>query len=83
MENLNDLKTGSGIVVKEDRKSVAVYKNEHGAVVKLSAKCKHAGCAVRWNEKEKTWDCPCHGSRYKTDGTVFKGPAKENLDKIS
>ena len=53
-----------------------------GKIDKLSPVCRHLGCIVDFNQKDKTWDCPCHGSRYKADGTVFRGPSKKNLDKI-
>lgn len=75
------LKDGEGTVLTLDSKKVAVYKSA-GKINKLSPVCKHLGCIVDFNTKEKTWDCPCHGSRYKANGTVFKGPATKNLDKI-
>jgi Rieske Fe-S protein len=53
-----------------------------GELVALSRKCKHLGCGVGWNASLSTWDCPCHGSRYDAHGTVIRGPAKQNLDRI-
>jgi Rieske Fe-S protein len=58
---------------------VAVYRDAHGAVTKKSAICTHMGCHVGWNDAEQTWDCPCHGSRFKTDGAVIAGPAETPL----
>lgn len=51
-------------------------------VHKLSKVCPHLGCIVAWNSTEQTWDCPCHGSRFKADGTVYQGPANSNLSPI-
>ena len=79
-KTVDSLKDGDGAVLTLDGKKVAVYKSA-GKVNKLSPICKHLGCIVDFNSKEKTWDCPCHGSRYKADGTVFKGPSKKNLEK--
>jgi Rieske Fe-S protein len=58
---------------------LAVYRDERGATVKRSAVCTHMGCIVAWNEAERTWDCPCHGSRFKPDGAVIAGPAEAPL----
>jgi Rieske Fe-S protein len=58
---------------------VAAYRNQDGAVTLRSATCTHMGCLVRWNPTENTWDCPCHGSRFKPDGTVISGPAESPL----
>jgi glycine/D-amino acid oxidase-like deaminating enzyme/nitrite reductase/ring-hydroxylating ferredoxin subunit len=70
---------GSGRVVDVGGKPVAVYRDENGATTERSAICTHMGCAVDWNEAERTWDCPCHGSRFKPDGSVISGPAETPL----
>ena len=57
----------------------AEYRDDSGKLTKLSAICPHLGCIVEWNSAEKTWDCPCHGSRYAADGHVVNGPAKDGL----
>ncbi len=83
MDENQKIMPGEGYVVTVEGRPVAAYKDENGVLIKLSAICKHRGCTVGWNKKDKTWDCPCHGSRYRADGTVFHGPAKENLDRIA
>ena len=60
-------------------RKIAVYRDERGDIHRLSAVCTHLYCIVRWNDTEKTWDCPCHGSRFATDGTVIQGPASTSL----
>ena len=81
-KTISSLKNGEGAILVVEGKKVAVYKSIGGKIDKLSPVCRHLGCIVDFNQKDKTWDCPCHGSRYKTDGTVFRGPSKKNLDKI-
>lgn len=76
------LKPGEGAIVEVNGKKIAAYKNNKNELIQLSPVCTHLGCIVGWNGKEKTWDCPCHGSRYEADGTVKNGPAKKNLKKI-
>jgi Rieske Fe-S protein len=74
-----DLKNGEGGVFEIEETKVAAYRDEKGTLITLSAKCMHRGCTVAFNKKDKTWDCPCHGSKYKYDGTVIHGPATKNL----
>lgn len=62
-----------------ERQPVAVYRDEEGVLHERSAICPHLGCVVDWNPGEKTWDCPCHGSRYHRDGHVVNGPANRGL----
>jgi Rieske Fe-S protein len=73
---------GGGKVVNVDGQRVAVHRKDNGDVVKVSAVCTHMGCIVRWNGAERTWDCPCHGSRFTPDGLVLGGPAEAPLEKI-
>jgi nucleotide-binding universal stress UspA family protein/nitrite reductase/ring-hydroxylating ferredoxin subunit len=77
---LEDLAPGHGGVVDVNGKKVAVYVDSDGTVHSLSPRCAHMGCTVDWNDADKTWDCPCHGSRYRFDGTVIHGPATRGLD---
>lgn len=78
---LEDLKPGHGGVVRADGRRVAAYRDEDGRIHALSPRCTHMGCTVDWNDADKTWDCPCHGSRYGYDGEVIQGPAKNALPK--
>ena len=73
---------GAGRIVEMNGSKAAVYRGSRGEVTKVSAICTHMGCVVDWNEAEKTWDCPCHGSRFKVDGSVVAGPAESPLAKI-
>lgn len=74
-----EVERGAGRVIRRGLTKVAVYKDEDGALHELSAICRHLGCVVDWNTLEKTWDCPCHGSRYDAYGKVINGPANEDL----
>jgi Rieske Fe-S protein len=82
-ENFPDLLEGEGQVIELDGEKVAVCKLEDGARHAVSATCTHMGCIVTWNSAEKSWDCPCHGSRFNYDGTVIQGPANKDLEKVS
>jgi Rieske Fe-S protein len=74
------LERGEGRVVRAGLGQAAVYKDEQGRVHSLSARCTHLGCIVNWNTADKTWDCPCHGSRFSHTGEVVKGPAVKPLE---
>lgn len=73
---------GSGALVREGLKKVAVYKDEQGTLHRMSPVCPHVGCIVQWNDVEKSWDCPCHGSRFDCYGKVLNGPAKSDLAEL-
>jgi glycine/D-amino acid oxidase-like deaminating enzyme/nitrite reductase/ring-hydroxylating ferredoxin subunit len=74
------LAPGDGAVVGDGLAQRAVYRDEGGNLKSLSARCTHLGCIVRFNGAEKTWDCPCHGSRFSLDGSVIEGPAVHPLE---
>lgn len=76
-----DLAVGEGRIIKQDGEKLAVYRDERGVVHALSAICTHQGCQVAFNAVERSWDCPCHGSRFDVDGTVLDGPAMKPLEK--
>jgi glycine/D-amino acid oxidase-like deaminating enzyme/nitrite reductase/ring-hydroxylating ferredoxin subunit len=75
------LSPGEGAVVGSGLGQHAVYRDESGALQRLSARCTHLGCIVRFNGAERTWDCPCHGSRFALDGSVIEGPAVRGLER--
>jgi Rieske Fe-S protein len=69
----------SGAVVQRGLSKVAAYRDEKGELHEMTAVCPHLGCIVQWNGSEKTWDCPCHGSRFDKTGKVVNGPANVDL----
>jgi glycine/D-amino acid oxidase-like deaminating enzyme len=73
----------SGAVVRRGAVKIAVYRDATGALHERSAICPHLGCVVAWNPAEKTWDCPCHGSRFDKFGTVINGPANVGLTRVT
>lgn len=75
----DEIKAGEGAVVGWGVNKVAAYRDEQGVLHRRSALCTHLGCVVAWNGSEKTWDCPCHGSRYDAHGRVISGPAPSDL----
>ena len=79
--SLRAVKRGEGKILDRDGTKVAAYRDQAGAVTLRSAICTHMGCTVGWNTAERTWDCPCHGSRFKPTGDVISGPAEAPLCK--
>jgi Rieske Fe-S protein len=75
-----ELTPGRGRVLQTDEGKLAVYRDDAGELRAISPTCTHLGCVVEFNEPERTWDCPCHGSRFSTDGTVIRGPAHKPLE---
>jgi glycine/D-amino acid oxidase-like deaminating enzyme/nitrite reductase/ring-hydroxylating ferredoxin subunit len=75
----DEIQPGHGAVVRHGLKKMAVYRDEAGALHRASAVCPHLGCIIHWNSLERTWDCPCHGSRFGVDGKVLNGPAMGGL----
>lgn len=82
-DELTALARNSGMILSLSGKKVAAFRDQDGNVTLLSPVCTHLKCIVAWNEAEQTWDCPCHGSRFRATGEVLAGPAEENLEKIS
>ena len=74
---------GAGIVIERGIKKIASYRDESGALIERSAVCPHMGCIVHWNSTERSWDCPCHGSRFDCEGRVIHGPAISDLSLVS
>jgi glycine/D-amino acid oxidase-like deaminating enzyme/nitrite reductase/ring-hydroxylating ferredoxin subunit len=77
--SVEDLRPGMGAIVDVDGDAVAAYRDPEGKLHAVSATCTHMGCKVAFNTAERTWDCPCHGSRFSTDGRVLEGPAVQDL----
>jgi glycine/D-amino acid oxidase-like deaminating enzyme/nitrite reductase/ring-hydroxylating ferredoxin subunit len=75
----DEVRPGQGAIVRRGLKKFAVYRDERGTLHRRSAVCPHLGCIVQWNSLEGSWDCPCHGSRFGTDGAVMNGPALGGL----
>jgi len=77
-----DLRPGEGAVIETDGQKVAAYLHYDGTTYALSARCTHMGCIVDWNSRARTWDCPCHGSRFEYTGTIINGPAARPLPPV-
>lgn len=71
----------SGGIVELDGATMAVYRDPDGGIHAVSPTCAHLGCSLGWNAAERTWDCPCHGSRYDVDGHVIQGPSVRDLER--
>lgn len=78
-----DVEVGEGVHVTVNGKKCGAYRDENGTLHVVDTTCSHLGCEVEWNEGEKSWDCPCHGSRFSNDGNVLEGPAEKPLNKIN
>ena len=81
-KSLRAVKRGHGSIIKHDGQKVAAYRAPDGVLTMVSATCTHMGCIVGWNDAERTWDCPCHGSRFTPQGAVISGPAEKPLPEI-
>jgi glycine/D-amino acid oxidase-like deaminating enzyme/nitrite reductase/ring-hydroxylating ferredoxin subunit len=79
VDSAREIPAGSGAVLRRGMAKVAAYRDEGGKLHECSAVCPHLGCIVDWNDAEKTWDCPCHGSRFEARGKVLNGPANTGL----
>ena len=79
--SLEELEPGEGDIVELDGEKVAGHRREDGTLVAVSPTCTHLGCQVNWNRAERSWDCPCHGSRFAPDGSVLQGPAVHRLER--
>jgi Rieske Fe-S protein len=75
----DEVRPGEGRIVACGGEKYAVHRDTHGTLHVLSPVCTHLGCDVRWNAAERSWDCPCHGSRFTPEGAVLNGPAVREL----
>jgi Rieske Fe-S protein len=80
MRPIDDLARGEGAIVSAAGEKVAGYRDDDGDLHAVSSRCTHLGCQVVWNAAERTWDCPCHASRFDVDGDVLNGPAVDALE---
>jgi glycine/D-amino acid oxidase-like deaminating enzyme/nitrite reductase/ring-hydroxylating ferredoxin subunit len=78
--DLDNIPAGEGMVLSIGASKLAVYRNARGDLSALSPVCTHLGCLVHWNTTEKSWDCPCHGSRFDPQGKILNGPATSPLE---
>jgi glycine/D-amino acid oxidase-like deaminating enzyme/nitrite reductase/ring-hydroxylating ferredoxin subunit len=76
------IEKGEGKIVNVAGQKIGAYRDEKGKLHLIDTTCTHMGCELKWNDAEKTWDCPCHGSRFSPAGEVIDSPAFEPLDKI-
>jgi glycine/D-amino acid oxidase-like deaminating enzyme/nitrite reductase/ring-hydroxylating ferredoxin subunit len=81
-KSLRVVRRGHGSIIEQNGQKVAAYRAPDGVLTTVSATCTHMGCIVGWNDAERTWDCPCHGSRFTPEGTVISGPAEKPLPEI-
>lgn len=83
IKSYTELENDTGGVVDYKGKKLGIYKDKNGKMFAVVPYCKHLGCELSWNNLEKTWDCPCHGSRYKYTGEMITEPTTEGLDTIN
>ena len=81
--SLRDIPRGTGRITDVNGTRAAVFRADDGSITALSPVCTHMGCHVQWNDAERTWDCPCHGSRFMPRGEVLSGPAESPLEEIA
>jgi glycine/D-amino acid oxidase-like deaminating enzyme/nitrite reductase/ring-hydroxylating ferredoxin subunit len=82
VRSAEEVAPGEGAVIRRGLRKIAIYRDERGMLYEYSALCTHLRCIVSWNSTEKTWDCPCHGSRFDRHGRVINGPANSDLDRV-
>ena len=83
VEDIKRLKPHEGRTAEINGKVIGIYKNDQGYLQGVAPTCPHMGCRVTFNQAERSWDCPCHGSRFHTDGTIIEAPAVKPLEKIT
>lgn len=83
VSSADEIKHGTGAILRHGMSKIAVYRDGAGQLHERSAVCPHLGCIVSWNSTERSWDCPCHGSRFDTNGAVLNGPTTDPLEQVS
>jgi Rieske Fe-S protein len=81
-DTLDDVPNGAGKIVRLHGQKYAAYRDDAGHLTVCSPVCTHLHCLVRWNTADRTWDCPCHGSRFHATGAVLSGPAEAPLEPV-
>ena len=81
-QDLEEIKSGEGKIISVNGKKVGIYIDEIGKVHAIKPSCSHLGCEMIFNKLEKTWDCPCHGSRFDVDGKSIETPSIHDLEKV-
>ena len=81
-EYVKDVKQGEGKIVEIEGKKVGVYRDEKGKTYIVKPYCTHLGCELSWNNLDKTWDCPCHGSRFTYEGKSIYDPSIKDLERL-
>ena len=79
-KHIENIRPGDSQIIEIDGKKYGAHRDTTNNIHIVNAKCAHLGCTINWNVDEKTWDCPCHGSRYTFKGVVINGPANKDLD---
>jgi glycine/D-amino acid oxidase-like deaminating enzyme/nitrite reductase/ring-hydroxylating ferredoxin subunit len=82
-ESADQIAPGTGRILRRGAAPIAAYRDEAGVLHERSAVCTHLGCIIHWNTEERSWDCPCHGSRFAPTGEVLNGPAPVALKPVS
>ena len=80
--NFDDIANNSGGIVEINHQKVGIYKDSSGKIFAVKPICTHLGCLLSWNDVDKTWDCPCHGSRFSFDGKNLSDPAFKDLERF-
>lgn len=83
VDSVEHVVRGAGAVIRHGTSKVAVYRDEDGRLWEYSPVCPHMGCLVSWNDAEKSWECPCHGSRFDCQGHMLNGPANTDLPAVN
>ncbi len=78
--SFDEIQNDSGSIIEINNEKIGIYKNPNGQIYAVKPICTHLGCLLSWNDVDKTWDCPCHGSRFDYKGTNLYDPAFKNLD---
>lgn len=81
-EQLDDLAKSEGKIIKFNNRRYGIFKDDSGNIIMVKATCTHLGCGLTFNKIDRTYDCPCHGSKFNYDGRVLSGPAKRDLKVI-